>query len=344
MSLPPLIESAIVLGAGSWGTALANQLAGSGIRVQFWGRDAALMRHLGESRENPKYLPGISLDCSLQMVSNLHELHPADLVLFAVPSKGMQQTAEAFANCKAGREARLLLSCTKGIDATSRLRMSEVLQAQLPQATSAVLTGPNHAEEVARRMATAAVVACDCGDQARAIQKALTQPWMRVYTSSDVVGAEWSAALKNCYAIAAGMASGLGLGDNALAALLTRALAEMTRMVTALGGKPQTCHGLAGVGDLIATCYSDHSRNRRLGQQIGQGRKLAEVLGESCMVAEGVMNSALLREVANQHQVRAPLLDEVNQILHEGKSAAKALQDLLSRDPRAETDETETSA
>ena len=202
----------------------------------------------------------------------------------------------------------------------------------------AVLTGPNHAEEVGRAMATAAVVASQDHQTSVQIQTALNQPWLRLYTSDDICGAEWCGVLKNCYAIAAGIASGLGLGDNATAALVTRALAEMTRLVSALGGKTVTCQGLAGIGDLMATCYSSHSRNRELGREIGRGRSLSEITGGSHTVAEGVVNSASLRTLAGKLGVNVPILTEVDQILRLNKPPALAMRDLLTREPRPESD------
>jgi glycerol-3-phosphate dehydrogenase (NAD(P)+) len=336
MRPPTQIKSALVLGAGGWGTALANTLAMGAIRVQFWGRDSELMRRIDQHRLNDRYLPGVPLSQHLRVVEEVGQLEPSDVVLFVVPSKGIAQTAALYEQSQAYSAQSILLSCTKGIDQESLRRPSQILSDLCPGNPVAVLTGPNHAEEVGRQMPTAAVVACANEQTAQAVQNAFTPAWFRIYTSTDVVGAEWCAVLKNCYAIAAGIGIGLGLGDNAMAALVTRALAEMNRLVTALGGRVTTCQGLAGVGDLMATCYSPHSRNRALGIELGRGRSLEQILRGSHTVAEGLTNSASLHELARSRGIEAPILSEVHQILVHGKAAASALGDLLSREAKAE--------
>jgi glycerol-3-phosphate dehydrogenase (NAD(P)+) len=214
--------------------------------------------------------------------------------------------------------------------------MSEILRDIFPDNPIAVLTGPNHAEEIASGLVTCAVVASDNEPLAIDLQELFTFPNFRTYTSSDMVGAELGGAVKNVYAIAAGMAHGLGLGDNAVAALVTRALAEMTRLGTALGGKTETFAGLSGVGDLIVTCFSEHSRNHRVGLAIGRGQSLDEAVASLGMVAEGVPNTLSIHEAARVAGVRTPVIDAMYSILYEGKSASEAMRELLERDPRPE--------
>jgi len=332
-----MIQSAIVIGAGSWGTALAATLAIRGLKVQFWGRDADLMSQIATTRRNSRYLPDLELAAPIDIVVDSQQLRPADMIIFVVPSKGMREAAQHIAGTPAA-SSRIIVSCAKGIELNTGKRMSQIIAESFPQATLAVLTGPNHAEEVAARLATAAVVACADETTARAVQACFTLPFFRTYTTDDITGAEWAGAMKNPYAIAAGIALGLKLGDNAIAALVTRALAEMVRLGVAMGGKVETFYGLSGVGDLMATCYSHHSRNNRVGRLLGEGQALADILSSTRMVAEGVVNTASLHQVAQQHGQRTPLLDEIHAILHEGKPAKEGLKALLSRDPRPEAE------
>ncbi|MDZ4290207.1 MAG: NAD(P)H-dependent glycerol-3-phosphate dehydrogenase [Prosthecobacter sp.] len=332
------MKSAIIFGAGSWGTALAGLLDERGLEVQFWGRDQELMQEIRESRRNAPYLPRLELRDSIRVTADLGALEPADLLVFVVPSKAMRSTAQAVANAGLGAKARAVLSCAKGIELHTGKRMSEIASEAFPDLAQVALTGPNHAEEVAQRLATAAVVACEDETIAMAVQGCFTLPWFRSYTSDDVAGVEWAGAMKNPYAIAAGMALGLKLGDNAIAALVTRALAEMVRFGVVMGGRPESFFGLAGIGDLMATCYSEHSRNHRVGLLLGEGKPLDEIIASTRMVAEGVPNTASLYEAARTKGVRTPLLDEIHAILYEAKPAREAMRALLSRDPRPETE------
>jgi glycerol-3-phosphate dehydrogenase (NAD(P)+) len=334
----PMMQNAVVLGAGSWGTALAALLAERGLAVQLWGRDEALMAEIEQSRCNARYLPGLQLPAAVRATSDMAALQLAEVVFFVPPSKAFHAVARAFSNSACGAAAQVVVSCTKGIELDSGRRMSELLREATPTAACAVLTGPNHAEEVARRMATAAVVACADDAVAQRLQRSLTLPWFRCYSTDDVVGAEWGGALKNPYAIAAGIAKGLNLGDNAIAALVTRALAEMVRFGTAMGGRAETFYGLSGVGYLMTTCFSEHSRNHRVGLALGGGETLDAIQARTTMVAEGVPNTASLFQVARQVGVRTPLLDEVHAVLYQGKVPALAMRDLLSRDPRPEAE------
>ncbi|MDP1591476.1 MAG: NAD(P)H-dependent glycerol-3-phosphate dehydrogenase [Prosthecobacter sp.] len=333
-----MIQSATVIGAGSWGTALASVLSLRGLKVQFWGRDADLMAQIRETRRNERYLPDLVLADNVTVTSDLAALEPADMLVFVVPSKAVRGTAELVAQSGAASQARVLVSCAKGIELETGRRMTEIIGESIPGVPLAVLTGPNHAEEVSRQLATAAVVACQNDEVAKWVQSCFTLPFFRTYTTDDIAGAEWAGALKNPYAIAAGIALGLKLGDNAIAALVTRALAEMVRLGVAEGGRVETFYGLSGVGDLMATCYSEHSRNHRVGLMLGQGKPLAEIIASTRMVAEGVPNTASLHRAAKARGVRMPLLDEIYALVHEGKSPKEGMRALLSRDPRPEAD------
>jgi len=333
-----MIASAAVLGAGSWGTAIAALLADRGLNVQFWGRDQALMQQIDQTRRNTRYLPELELPQSIRATSDLAALEPADLLVFVVPSKAMHDTAAQVAAVGLGKTRPIVLSCTKGIELNSGLRMSQILGQQFGDCPLAALTGPNHAEEVSQRLATAAVAAAQDMQIAQAVQDAFRVPWFRCYTSDDIVGVEWAGAMKNPYAIAAGIAAGLQLGDNAIAALVTRALAEMVRMGVHQGGRMETFYGLSGVGDLVATCYSEHSRNHRLGLALGRGQKLADLLAASSMIAEGVPNTLSLYQCAQSAGVRTPLLDAMHDVLYAGKPPQLALKELLGRELRAEAE------
>lgn len=332
------MESAIVLGAGSWGTALSAMLAERGLEVQFWGRDEDLMRDIARTKRNPRYLTHLELPASIRATHVIEDLRPADLVLFVVPSKGLRLVADRVKQAGFAQTGTVIVSCTKGIELSTGKRMSEVIADRLPASTIAALSGPNHAEEVAMKMPSAAVVACADSNVALRLQGCFTLPWFRCYRSDDIAGIEWAGALKNVYAIGAGIARGLNLGDNAIAALVTRALAEMVRFGVARGGRTESFYGLAGVGDLVATCYSEHSRNNRVGRLLGQGQRLEDILASTPMIAEGVPNTESLHHCARECGVRTPLLDEVYAVLYQDKLAREAMRSLLSRDPRPEAD------
>ncbi len=328
-----------ILGSGSWGTALAYLLAHSAGNpdVTLWGRDRAHAAEMNANRYNTRYLPEIELPPNVSATADLATAASASLILFVVPSAATR-TMAADLRSIGTLDTAVFLSCAKGIEKESGLRMSEILQESFPDNPVAVLSGPNHAEEVARRMVTAAVIGCHDDNVAADLQRIFSLPWMRTYTSDDVAGIEIGGTIKNVFAIASGIAEGLGLGDNARAALVTRGLAEMIRVGVALGGKPETFQGLSGVGDLIVTCYSEHSRNHRVGRLLGQGKNLDAILKELGMVAEGVPNTASVYEIARKHDLRTPITDQVYAVLYENKPAADALQELLTRDPRPEAE------
>ncbi len=332
------MKSVIVLGAGSWGTALAAMLAERGLQVQLWGRDEVLMREISETRKNSRYLPMLEISREIEVTHRMKDLRAADLAVFVIPSKGLRSVAGELKKVNVFGGTEVLLSCTKGIELETGEQMSEIIGETFPKHLLAALSGPNHAEEIARRLPSAAVVASASPEVAVQLQNVFTLPWFRCYTSDDITGVEWAGAMKNPYAIAAGIARGLNLGDNAIAALVTRALAEMVRFGVKQGGRVETFYGLSGVGDLVTTCYSEHSRNNRVGRLLGQGKSLAEIIASTRMVAEGVPNTESLWRCAREIGASTPLLDEIYAVLYQNKPPKEALRELLGRDPRPEAD------
>lgn len=326
-----------IVGAGSWGTALAVPIAEGGLPVTMLALSPENVAEINERHTNERYLPGCVLDPAIRATLAPEDLADCDLVLLVVPSGATRSAAERLRGAGLRPDA-CLLSCSKGIELDTGKRMHEVIADELPGHAVAVLSGPSHAEEVARRLPTAAVIGAEDPELARRIQAVFTLPWFRSYTSDDVGGIETGGAVKNIFAIAAGIVDGLGLGDNAKAAMVTRGLAEMTRLGVALGGNAETMRGLSGIGDLVVTCYSEHSRNFRVGRLLGQGRTVEQAVSTLGQVAEGVPNSLSVHRLARRLGVRTPLIDEVYAVIHEGKSARQALIDLLSRDPRPEGD------
>ncbi len=331
----PRFTSAAIIGTGSFGTAMAKLLATRVESVVLIGRDSDTVAAINRDHRNPHYLSDILLPKNVIASSKLGDALAHPLVIFAVPTSVTREVAEKLAAPGLPAETTLL-SCAKGIEKHTGERMSQVLREIFPSNPIAVLSGPNHAEEIASEMATCAVIGSDDHDLAVRIQGLCTLPHFRSYTSDDLAGIEFGGAVKNVYAIAAGIAHGLGLGDNAVAALVTRALAEMTRLGTALGGRIETFSGLSGVGDLIVTCFSPHSRNHRVGLALGSGKTLDEAVAALGMVAEGVPNTASIYETARKMNVRTPIIDAVYGILYEGKSAPIAMRELLCRDLRPE--------
>lgn len=328
-------SSAAVLGSGSFGMAMAKLLTPKLESIVLIGRDADTVDAINREHKNPHYLSDVLLGENVRASAAIGDALAHPLVLFAVPTFATREVAQALA--AAGLPPGVtLLSCAKGIEKTTGARMSQVLREVFPHNPIAVLSGPNHAEEIATAKATCAVIGSDDHDLAVRLQELFTLPNFRSYTSDDLAGIEFGGAVKNVYAIAAGMAHGLGLGDNAVAALVTRALAEMTRLGTALGGRTETFAGLSGVGDLIVTCFSSHSRNHRVGLALGGGKTLEEAVAALGMVAEGVPNTLSIHETARRVGVRTPIIDSVYAILYQGKSAPLAMRELLTRDPRPE--------
>lgn len=332
-------EKIAILGAGSWGTALAVWLAARGQRVTLWGHDADHVRRLRETRRNEAYLPGVPLPPAVALVETLAEVAGSDLVVFVTPSRALRAVAGQLATTAAPAPGAVLLSCTKGIEFGSGKRMSEVLSDCLPGHDVAVLSGPSHAEEVARHSPTAIVLGAANTEAAARLQILFNAAALRAYTSDDVAGIELGGALKNIFAIAAGVSDGLGFGDNAKAALVTRSLAELVRLGVRLGGRRETFQGLSGIGDLMVTCFSRHSRNRLVGERLGRGEKIEAITSSMRMVAEGVPTTRSGFAGARAHGLETPVIDQVYAVLYGGRAPAEALRGLFLRDPRPESDE-----
>lgn len=324
-----------VLGAGGWGTALSILWAKKKHNVRLWGHTAARVEQLCSARENSDYLPGIPLPEAIGLTSDLADCADADLFVFATPSTALRKVATSLRSALSN-DGIALLSCTKGIEHGSGMRMSEILRSIFPSNPIAVLSGPNLAPEVARELPTATVLACVDTAVTSRLQQDLGTSRLRIYSSEDVAAVELGGALKNVFAIAAGASDGLGLGDNSKAALVTRSLAEMIRLGTAMGGKTATFSGLSGVGDLILTCFSQHSRNRRVGEQIGHGQTLDQIASTMKMVAEGVPTARSALECARKLNVETPIIDQVYSVIWEGKMARDAMEELLRREQKPE--------
>jgi len=331
-------ERIAVLGAGSWGTALAVHCARIGHAVDLWGRDASLMRDIVQTHANTAYLPGVTLAPSIAPTASLETaLADATLVIAAVPSHGMRNVLRAAAPFL-GRGA-VLVSATKGLETDSLARMSQVAADETgPDRPIAVLSGPSFALEVARGMPTAVVVASADADTAARVQHTLKGPALRLYGSDDVTGVEFGGALKNVIAIAAGVVEGLGIGHNAMAALITRGLVEMSRLASAEGSRRETLAGLSGLGDLVLTCTGDLSRNRHVGIELGRGRPLGDILSETRMVAEGVRTTAAALALGQRHGVELPLAAQMAAVLDGRTPARQAVEALMLRPQRSELD------
>ncbi len=324
-----------VLGAGSWGTALAMHLGRTGVPVRMWARDPGLAASIRAARENSRYLPGLSLPDGVGVSGDAEEvLAGCGTVLLAVPSHFVEAVLESVGPRVA--PGAVLVSATKGLEPRQGLRMSELLARQLPGRPVAALSGPSFAREVAQARPTALVVACADNTVAADLQRRLAGPALRLYTNRDVVGVELGGALKNVMAIAAGLLDGLGLGENARAALITRGLAEIVRLGVAAGAQPATFAGLAGLGDLVLTCTGFQSRNHALGREIARGRVLGQIEAGTPMVAEGVRTVSSALRMARQADVVMPICEEVAAVLFDGKPVSEALASLLAREPRPE--------
>lgn len=327
----------VVLGGGSWGTALAVLLFQKGHDVAVWELYPEKVEEMRKYRENRKMLPGIRIPEEIMITADIAEAKSGrDVVVVVVPSHGVRSTTNALRNLLRGNE--IIVIATKGIEEETLMRMSEVVREVSGFEYSRIVTlvGPSHAEEVSRGLPTTVVAASTSEESAREVQSIFMTPRFRIYTNQDVVGVEVGVALKNVIAIAAGMCDGLGYGDNTKGALLTRGLAEMARLGVKMGGKLETFSGLAGIGDLVTTCISRHSRNRYVGEEIAKGKTLDQVLSSMVMVAEGVRTTKCAVALAKKYDVEMPIASEVYQILFEGKQVSKAIDDLMLRTPKPE--------
>ncbi len=325
-----------VVGAGSWGTTVAA-LASANTPTQLWARRAELVEQMGSARVNPDYLPSFTLPEQLGVTASIEEaIGDADVVVMAVPSHGFRDIAREVAPYL--RPWVPVVSLTKGIERASLMRMTEVAADEMPGRPIGVMTGPNLAKEIMAGQPAASVVAIPDATIAGELQRILTRPSLRVYTNPDVVGCEVAGVVKNVIAIAAGMAEGMEFGDNTRATLITRGLAEMSRLGVAMGGDPLTFAGLAGMGDLIATCSSKQSRNNSVGLALGRGQTITEILDSMNMVAEGVKSSPSVLDLAQRYGVEMPITEQVVAVCHEGRSAREALAALMSRSSKSELD------
>jgi glycerol-3-phosphate dehydrogenase (NAD(P)+) len=333
------VTRAAVLGTGSWGTALAAVLADARTETVLWARRPELAAAVNDTNENPDYLAGVPLPPSLTATSDPEEaLGGSDFVVLAIPSQTLRDNLAGWA-AMVPRDA-VLVSLMKGIELGTTKRMSEVIGevADVPAERIAVVSGPNLAKEIASKQPAATVVACSDGEAAERLQAATITPYFRPYTNTDVVGCELGGAVKNVIALACGMAEGMGFGDNTKASIITRGLAEMARLGAALGADAPTFAGLAGLGDLVATCTSPLSRNRTVGEQLGRGRSLDEIVGEMRMVAEGVKSSRSILDLATKHDVEMPIAQHVAHVVHDGMTPKDMLRSLMSREAKAETE------
>ncbi len=329
------IGETAILGAGSWGTALAWLWGKDGRPISLWGHDVDRMARMRETRENSDYLSGLKLPGSVRVTSELTDCTRADLIVFATPSTALRKVAaqlrEAVGNVRA-----ILLSCVKGIEHGTSMRMSQILSELFAEQKIAVLSGPNLAVEVVQNLPTATVIGCNDAECATSLQGILGSPRFRVYTSQEVTSIELGGALKNVFAMAAGISDGLGLGDNSKAALVTRSLAELVRLGVAMGGTAQAFYGLSGAGDLIVTCYSECSRNHTVGKRLGRGESLTQITQSMRMVAEGIPTVRSAFERARQLKIETPIVDQVYAVLYEQKKPTVALEEVLSREQKAE--------
>lgn len=331
-------ETIAVIGAGSWGTTLADLLAKKGHAVTLWAYEPELVLEMRESGENNLFLPGIKLHPDLAFTNDLEEAYRGcTMVLCVVPSQLVRRVMEG--SLRFIPEDAVIVSASKGIEVDTLATVSEIYHEILPPkqyARFAALSGPSFAREVAQEMPTAVTAAAASEEIARRVQEAFTTSFFRVYRNDDVIGVELGGAIKNVIAIAAGISDGLGFGSNTRAALITRGLAEMTRLGVAMGAQPATFAGLAGMGDLVLTCTGDLSRNRTVGIQIGQGRKLPEILGEMRMVAEGVKTTESAYNLAKKLGVEMPIINQMYQMLYQDKPAREAVLELMTRNLKAE--------
>lgn len=324
-----------ILGAGSWGIALAVLLNNNGHEVSVWSIDEAEVNMLNTSREHQSKLPGVQLPKAMKFTNVLSQaIVGQDCVILAVPSTFTRATASKMKEyIHAGQK---IVNVAKGIEESTGLTLSEQIEEELPEADVAVLSGPSHAEEVGRGLPTTCVVGATTEQTALYLQKMFMCETFRVYISPDIMGIELGGALKNVIALAAGAADGMGYGDNTKAALITRGIAEIARLGTAMGGKRETFSGLTGIGDLIVTCASVHSRNRKAGYLIGQGKTMQEATKEVEMVVEGVYSAKAAMVLAKKYNISMPIVEQVNQVLFEGKDAKEAVKDLMLRDNNLE--------
>ena len=325
-----------VIGAGSWGTTLAQVLNDNGHNVVLWVRNPEKANVIDKSRYNAEYLPQLKLADTIEITSDLKQaVINAEILLLVVPSHGMADLCCQLSKIS-GSNDKILVSCTKGFDYNSGKRMSEIIRSYFPVADLAVLSGPNHAEEIALRQPAATVISCQNAIVADELQSIFLNDYFRPYLTEDIIGVEFAGSLKNVIALTSGIMFGLGFGDNSQAALITRGLTEITRLGLSQGAQSQTFSGLAGVGDLIATCTSKHSRNRKAGEALATGKTLNEICSGTNMVIEGINATVSAHALSQKYKVEMPITNSLFQILYENKNPLTALQELMRRSGKRE--------
>ena len=324
-----------ILGAGSWAMGISILLSNNGHDVTMWSAVPSEIELLKNDRENPKFLPGIKLPESIALTDDIDEgISGNDIIVMAVASKFVRSTAARLKDKL--RPGQIIVNLAKGIEEGTLYTPKQVIEDELSQADVYVLSGPSHAEEVSRGLPTVVTIAGDNKKMAKYLQEVFASPVFRVYTSSDSLGVELGGALKNVIALAAGMADGIGYGDNTKAALITRGISEMSRLAVKMGARSETLYGLSGIGDLIVTCASMHSRNRRAGILIGQGKTMEEAVAEVNMVVEGIVSAKAAKDLAEKYDVEMPIVEGVNSVLFDGMKVKDAVNGLMSRDFREE--------
>ncbi|MEN8151030.1 MAG: NAD(P)H-dependent glycerol-3-phosphate dehydrogenase [Planctomycetota bacterium] len=334
-----MLDPVAVIGNGGWGTAMALVLAEKGVDVRLWGIESDYVAKTARTRRSPKYLPGIAIPEAILVTPDFGcATEGAGLILSATPTQFLRGTfAPLRALDRSGGAP--VLSLSKGIEVKTLLRPTQILREVLGRRKYGALVGPSHAEEVARGLPAAVVIGATDEEFAKACQETVSTSSFRAYTTTDTVGVELSSALKNVLAIAAGIVDGFELGDNAKAALLTRGMVEMARLGVALGANRQTFSGLAGIGDIITTCVSPHGRNRAVGERIGRGERVRDILDSMTMVAEGVPTTKAVVKLAKRHGIEMPIAEQIHRVLFHGKSPKNAVRDLMLRTPKSEVEE-----
>ena len=318
-----------IAGSGSWGTAVTINLASSGNKVKLWSRNPEFTEVLRATRKNKKYLPGVVIPQSVDFTSDISECSEAEIIVIATPSHTVRSVARSMSAFV--RQDQIIVSVSKGFDNEKHVRLTEAIKEEVPQATVLVMSGPSHAEEVARLLPTTNVVAGEDIVATKFVQKAFNTSSFRIYRSDDVVGVELGGALKNVIALASGVADGIGYGDNTKAALITRGIVEISRLGIAMGAKAETFSGLSGIGDLIVTCASMHSRNRRAGILIGQGYSVEAAKEEIGMVVEGILAAQSVNHLCEKYGVEMPIATEVYKVAFEGRNVNESITELMGR-------------
>ena len=329
-----------ILGAGSWGTALAILLHDNGHDVTVWSIHEEEVETLNTTRRHERKLPGVEIPEGIVFTTDMKEtMSDKDVCVLAVPSPFIRSTCQKMKQYV--RAGQIIVNVAKGIEENTLYTLTDIIEEELPYADACVLSGPSHAEEVSRRLPTTCVVSSRTRKTAEYLRSVFVSPVFRVYISPDMLGIELGGALKNVIALAAGTADGLGYGDNTKAELITRGIAEIARLGIKMGGKPETFYGLTGIGDLIVTCASMHSRNRKAGYLMGRGYTMEEAMKEVQMVVEGVYSAKAALELSRKYQVEMPIVEQVNKVLFENKNAEEAVKELMLRDKKIESDDTQ---